>query len=370
MSYDIQEVLKSVQGGAPAPYTTTDDIIARVRRIRRRRAVAAGAAGVAACLGVMLAAVHTLPGGDTLSAAQPSASGPTGPVTTPSPLPVKKVDFSSTLGDYRVGAYQVGPVGQITAGYQQIPVYRDGDVWTDTDGRNYPYAGATITVYGPGVWDPGNFTFGEDSTLRIGERYTVDVGGRPAFAIDMTYLSPVDKVTKYVRTALAWQYRDGAWATLVPSYDHAPLSRADAVRISAKLVTAAKKQQLKVPYKLGYLPPGWQAIAVKQTAAATSSEQSDVYLHAGPVADPATTVDEVLPGNVKIVVSTGKPKDPLAEGLNCFAGHHSCTIKHGDYLIGVGDFNSVVPDATIRKIAEGLQLKDLTDQNTWVPVNG
>jgi hypothetical protein len=36
-------------------------------------------------------------------------------------------------------------------------------------------------------------------------------------------------------------------------------------------------------------------------------------------------------------------------------------------VIGVSSWD--VPDATVRKIAEGLQLKDLADQNTWIPVN-
>jgi hypothetical protein len=382
MSYDIQDVLKSVQRGAPAPYTTTDDIITRARRKRARRTVGVAAAGTAACVALAVTAFSALgaaPGGGPnrgpdggpnggSDVGAPAASAPVGPVVTGSPLPVERVDFGTTLGDYRVGAYQVGPAGQVTAGYQEIPVYRDGDTWEDQDGTAYPYAGATITVYRPGVYDPDSFTFGEDSTLTVGPRYVTKVGSRPAFGVDMTYLSPVDKVTKYVRTALAWQYRDGAWATLIPSYDRVALPQADAVQIAAGLLTTAKKHELKVPYRLGYLPRGWQAVGVEQTAAKTSSEVSDVFLHQGPVRHPDTRVDEVLPGNVKIVVSRGKPKDTLVEGLNCFPGRHECEILRGGYLIGVGDFTGAVPDQTIRKIAAGLQFKDLSDQDTWVPV--
>jgi hypothetical protein len=370
MYYDIHDVLLSVQGGAPAPNSTTDDIIARAKRRRARRAAGATAVGVAACLGIVMAAL-SIPGDGnrvTAAAGRPVASAPTGPVSTEPPRPVEQVDFASTLGSYRVGPYQVGPVGQVTAGYQQIPVYRDGMTWEDDDDHaHYPYAGATITVYRPGVYDPGSFTFGEEATLKVGSQYPVKIGNRPGVAVDLTYIQPDDRSHKFVRTALAWQYKDDSWATLVPGYEHGPLPRADAVRIAQGLVTTAPKRELKVPFRLGYLPTGWQAIGVTQTDARISTSRSLVVLHQGPLADPATMLDVSVPGTVSIGVGTGKPKDHLVEGLNCFAGRHECTIMQGDYLIDVVSWD--VPDDTIRKIAEGLRLKDLADQSTWVPVN-
>jgi hypothetical protein len=370
MSYDIQDVLRSVQDGAPASHTTTDDIIARARRARSRRTVAAAAAGIAACLGLVIAGV-TIPGGGAPgipAAGQPAPSSPVRESQPAKPLPVQQVDFTTTLGSYRVGAYQVGPAGQVTAGYQQIPVYRDGDIWHD-DGLNvdYPYAGSTITVYRPGVYDPGSFTFYENVTLKIGPQYTVRIGDRPGIAVDFTYSQPGNESTTFVRTALAWQYKPGAWATLIPSYSHDSLPREDAVQIAAGLLTTAKKQELKVPYKLGWLPTGWQAVGVSQTPAATSSGVSTVYLHQGPLANAATTLDVSVPGTVSIGVSKGTTKDKLVEGLNCFAGRHECWIRHGDSVVGVGSWDQ--SDATVRKIAEGLELKNLDDQSTWVPIN-
>jgi hypothetical protein len=370
MSYDIRDVLKSVQGGAPAPHTTTDHIIARARRRKARRTVAAAAAGIAACLGIVMAAV-SIPGGapGTDVAGQPVESAPAGPRPIEKALPIKHVDFSSTLGSYRVGAYQVGPAGQVTAGYQQIPVYKDGETWEDDDTHvNYPYAGSTLTVYAPGVYDPGSFSFGEDATLKIGDKYTVKIGDRAGFAIDFTYSQPGNESNKFVRTALAWQYKTGAWATLVPNYEHGPLPRADAVQIAAGLLTSAKKQQLKVPYKLGYLPKGWQAVALTQTPVETSTTMSALILHPGPEANPGLLLDESAPGTVVIGVSHGRDtKEHLVEGLNCFAGRQECTIVHGDYLIGVGSWDQ--PDAVVKKIAQGLQLKDLSDPGTWVVPN-
>ncbi|MFI6074251.1 hypothetical protein ACIA5C_22080 [Actinoplanes sp. NPDC051343] len=370
MSYDIQDVLESVRGGAPAPHTTTDDIIARAKRRRTRRRLGITAAGIAACLGIVMTAT-LLPGGtpNMEVAGEPIPSGPTGPRPIEKALPIKHVDFSSTLGSYRAGAYQVGPAGQVAAGYQQMPVYKDGETWEDDDTHvNYPYAGSTLTVYAPGVYDPGSFAFGEDATLKIGDKYTVKIGDRPGFAIDFTYSQPGNESNKFVRTALAWQYRTGAWATLVPNYEHGPLPRADAIQIAAGLITSARKQQLKVPYKLGYLPKGWQAVAVTQTPVATSTSLSTLILHPGPEANPALLLDESAPSTVVIGVSRARDtKEHLVEGLNCFPGRQECTIVHGDYLIGVGSWDQ--PDAVVKKIAEGLKLKDLSDPSTWVVPN-
>jgi hypothetical protein len=370
MSYDIQDVLRSVQDGAPTPRTTTDDIIARAKRRRTGRTAMIAVGGVAACLAVAVAAA-TMPGNATVPAADlppavhPVSSGPVGPRPLDKPLPIKRVDFTTTLGSYRVGGYQVGPAGQVTAGYEEIPVYQDGDTWQDDNTTtDYPYAGAMITVYKPGVYDPGSFTFGEDTTLKIGPRYSVMVGDRPGIAVDMTYAQPGNESTKFVRTALAWQYQDGAWATLIPNYDHSSLPKDDVVRIAAGLVTDAPKQQLKVPFTFRSLPTGWQAVGVTQTPASLGTAQSAVLLHQGPLADPSTFLDESVPGTITVSVSKGQSKDQLVEGLNCFAGRQECTIKHGDYLIGVGSWD--LSDATVKQIAQSIQLKNLADQNTWV----
>lgn len=326
-----------------------------------------------ACLGLVLVAAN-LPGGQgndggMPAAGHPAASQPTGPVPPEKPLPVKRIDFSTTLGSYRVGPYQVGPAGQVTAGYQQIPVYRDGETWQDDATKvDYPYAGSMITVYAPGVYDPGSFTFGEDATLKISDPYTVKIGDRAGLAIDFTYSVPGNESTKFVRTALAWQYKTGAWATLVPNYNHGPLPRADAVQIAAGLVTSAKKQQLKVPYKLGYLPKGWQAVAVDQPSLQVGTTLSAIYLHQGPEANPATVQDGSAPGTISIGVYHGRDsKDPLVEGLNCFAARHECTILRGDYQISVGSWDQ--SDAIVKKIAQGLQFKDFGDPSTWIVPN-
>jgi hypothetical protein len=360
---------------APLPHTSTDDIIGRARRARTRRNAATVAGGVAV-LALAVTGVTTLSGGSGANGGQQAAAGPSpmasysappAKPTTP-PLPVQKVDFSSTFASYQVGAYRVGPVGQVTDGYTQIPVYRAGETWEDDSSTKYPYAGATITAYDKDVFDTATFNAAGDDTMRVGDQYEVTVNGKPALARDFTYISPVDPQKSWVRTAIAWQYADGAWATLMPDYYTAGLSRDDAVRIAEGLGTAAKKD-LKVPYHFGYLPKGWQVVGVTQRDAKTSTLVSEVFLHQGPVADPSTRIDEVLPGHLKISVMKGKPKVEIkGDGVHCFTGQQSCTIISGDYLVDLGNYGETLTDAQVKQIAEGLQFTSLADQKTWVSV--
>src|SRR5690242_2278599 len=60
MSYHVRDVLESARESAPAPRTTTADIIARAGRIRTRRRLAAATGAGAACLAVAVAAVSGL----------------------------------------------------------------------------------------------------------------------------------------------------------------------------------------------------------------------------------------------------------------------------------------------------------------------
>ncbi|MFG1608694.1 hypothetical protein [Actinoplanes sp. NPDC049265] len=375
----MRDVLKSLEATPPPPArTNADDIIGRARRTQAWRNVALGS-GVAACLAVAVAVSLPSPGGSELtgSSGVGTAEPTPGQSFTPPPaeptvaaLPVKKVDFSTGLSPYRAGAFRVGPATEVTDGYVELPVYHDGT--TLGGGSKFPLEVATVTVYDKDVYDTAMFGGAGNATLTIGDQYPATVDGRPAMGRDWTYTSPVDASKKTTKAALAWQYADGAWATLVPNYGGPDLPRDQAVRIAAGLATAAR-HDLKVPYSPKFLPEGWQAVAVRQVAPDTRETISEVFLHKGPVPDPATRVDEVLPGHVQITVmkglEPGKADFTDKEGLHCTAGRGSCTIIHGDYRIDLHANGAGLSDGELRQLAEGLQLRDLTNQTTWAKVD-
>jgi hypothetical protein len=371
--------LESVQEAAPAPRTTTDDIIAQAGRIRARRAVLAVAGGVVACLALTTVVATGL--GATNTDGQPAAA-PAAPSAAPAPSasapppvlkgrPLQPNGFQTRLQAYRVGEYQIGPAGQVAPGYERIPVYRDGETWQDDTGTKYPLTAGMITVYNPGVYEQGAFNVLGNDTMLIGAPYEVPVAGRTGIGRDWTYVSPADRERQYVRAALAWQYADNAWATFQPDYATADLPRADLAKIAAKL-SVGRESELKVPYRLGFVPEGWRPVAVTQTPSAVSSLVSKVFLHKGPLTESAaTTIDEVFPHSAMITVSRTDPKDATIsgkDGLHCYDKRTTCVIVQGEFLVEVTDWNAGLSSAEVKKIAQGLELRDLADQKTWLPL--
>jgi hypothetical protein len=370
--------LESVQEAAPAPHTTTDDIIAQAGKIRARRAMTAVAGGVVACLALTTVVVTGLgsTNTDVQPAAAPSAANQPMPSASARPrmlrgAPIQPVGFRTRLREFRVGEYKIGPAGQVAPGYQRIPVYRDGETWQDDAGKEYPLAAGMITVYQPGVYEQGNFNVLGNDTMLIGAPYEVPVAGRTGIGRDWTYISPVDPNSRFVRAALAWQYADNAWATFQPDYARADLPSADLAKIAMRLRLGAARQLL-VPYRIGFLPEGWRPVAVTQTPGTVSNQVSKVFLHKGPLTESAaTTIDEVFPHSAMITVSRTDPKDADIkgkDGLHCSAGRTTCTIVRGDFLVEVSDWNAGLSSAEVKKIAQGLELLDLADQATWVPL--
>ncbi|UQU62284.1 hypothetical protein COUCH_25000 [Couchioplanes caeruleus] len=377
MSYHVRDVLESARDSAPAPRTSTDDIIARAGRIRTRRRLAAATGAGAACLAIAVAAVSGLGSAPaTRQAAGQSAAQPGG-ITLPA-------GFTTVFGDARAGEYRIGPAGEVTSGYQEVPVYREGATWPGDDGKDYPLVDGMITVYRPGVYDPDSFRRAGSRT-KLGPEFTVTVAGRPGVGHKVTYASAMvnmpgspsaspsfDPAGGFTRVALAWEYEPGAWATYVPGDAQVNQSTEDAVAV-AEALSVVPERPVRAPYRFGYLPAGWQPIAVTETDADLSTTVSELYLHDGPLADKdrAAVVDEVTPRTVKIFVSRSTLKDEAIrgkKGVHCYE-QPVCTRVLGDYFIQVdGMFSNALPATEVRKIAEGLKPVDVTDRDAWVPV--
>lgn len=383
MPYHIEDVLESVRNAPQPPrHTTTDDIINRARRTRTRRNLAIGT-GVVACLA---AAVTVLPqiapaSSHGITAANDGASpmasfsqSPVAPIEKPQP--VKKIDFKTNLGQYRVGAFQIGPATTVTEGYTELPVYHDGSTWQNEIGTKFPLVVATLTVYQKGVYDPSTFGGTGDETFTVGGQYPATVGGRNAIGRDWTFGTHRPVSEQSVMACLAWQYADQAWATFLPNhYDKFDLSRTTMAEIAAKLNTTTERD-LKVPYHLGYVPKGWQAVSVTQSEAKTYGDvDSGVYLHRGPLADPSTRSNDLvlLPGLGISVFPKAKPGEKneysTKPGIQCDNAGESCSVIRGDYIVSLRGNGEVLSLADIRKIADGLELGNVADRSTWEKID-
>ena len=356
-------------------------------RVRRTAAITGSAVACVAVLVTAVAGLRTTPPANVAPAAD----------TPQSSLLTLPDQFSTVLGEYHTGPYQVGPVGAVTAGYQELPVYRDGQTWQDENGDKYALSDGMITVYRAGVFNPDTFGVKKPipaaSTAAIanaqekyGPSFSVTVAGRPGVGRELWYpaaqafgeeFSAPTKDDGYVRTTLAWQYAPGAWATYVPDQIRRSNSRQDAIKIAAA-VTPQPDRQIRIPYKLGFIPAGWQIASVTESTTKISRAVSEVFLHKGaiPKAEQANRVDLGMPGVVHILVLKGHPNDenkgdsidPKFRGVRCDADFPACKVILDGYFVDVDGRGTELSVADVHKIAKKLAPVDVADRDAWVPV--
>ncbi|MEV7623786.1 hypothetical protein [Actinoplanes sp. NPDC089786] len=397
MSYRIEDVLESVQEGAPAPRTDTDAIIAGARRIQaRRRWAAVGGAGGAAVVAV--AVVVGLTGGvprasspGTPTAASPSAapSKAAEPKTYTQP---KKLEFS--IGESRTGRFHLGPVRSVSYGYQEVPVYRDGNTM-ETDGVPYPFPDGMIFLYRPGAYDIKQFGVPELERDKFGPPKDITISGRPGIERTLSYtvpdltdmraklrnnprMKPNDpsiKTLSRTKTAVAWKYDGEAWATFVPWTTREELSRDETLKIVEALNPQQAVEPIRAPYTFGWLPVGWRPIAAEQNAAGTSEFLSTVKLDRKvPTGGELSLSFDNYPFGGELRIFHGKPKDgnAPAQGKNV-----TCTDVNGYCRMTIdsehfAEFQKVGPGLSmddVRHILRELTFTTLADQSTWKPLS-
>jgi hypothetical protein len=393
MSYRIEDVLESVQEGAPPPRTSTADIIAGARRIqaRRRWAAVAGAGGAA------IATIAVIVG---ITGTQPRAQNPSPPAAaTPSAKPVlrtytqpKGLEF--TVGTSRAGVFQLGPVLTVSYGHQEIPVYRDGDT-IDSDGVPYPAADGLITLYRPGIYDIKRFGVPERPTDTFGPPKNVAIAGQPGIERSYSYdlpnladwharlktdkwLRPNDpsvKTDHYVRTALAWKYDGRAWATFLPSFGREPMSRADSLAI-VEALRPQPAEPIRAPYTFGWLPRGMRMIAAQQSPADVSEIVSTITMDKnGPTGRELVYPENFYPAGGYLSIYHGKPSPDgtpaKGQAMKCIDVNGYCTMVINDqYVAEFQKVGKALSMDDVRHILRKLKFTSLDDQSAWKPVTG
>ncbi|GLY98751.1 hypothetical protein Acsp02_60050 [Actinoplanes sp. NBRC 103695] len=393
VSYRIEDVLESVQEGAPAPRTSTADIITGARRIqaRRRWAAVAGAGGAAIVTVAVVAGIT----GSIPRAQSPSPPAAATPAPSKAAAPknfTQPAKLEVTVGTSRVGKFQVGPASAATYGYQQIPVYRDGETM-EVDGVPYPFPEGYIVLYRPGAYDIKQFGVSEVPSEIYGPATDVTVAGRPGLERQLTYKLPVladmraklranprmkpndpsIKTELFNRTAVAWKFDGTAWATFVPWTSRPPLSRDETLAIIDALKPQAA-QPIRAPYTFGWLPDGWRVTAAEQYAADDNDIVSTVYLdrklRTG--ADLVQPVD-TYPGGGQLRIFHGKPKTsntPATGGsMKCADVNGYCTMLiDREYFAEFQKVGKGLSMDDVRRILRELKFAKLADQGTWKPL--
>ncbi len=391
--YRIEDVLESVQEGAPAPRTGTADIIANARRIRaRRRWAAVAGAGAAAVVTVALVA--------GITGTVPRAGNPATPAAAePTPSPAAPKVFTQpkgleyTVGTSRAGAWQVGPARAATYGYQEIPVYRDGET-ISIDGVPYPVPDGTITLYRPGAYDPQTFGRSEPG-ISYGAPADLTVAGQPGIVRTFQYelpnledmraqrkknpeLRPNDPSIKrelHHGWAVAWKYDGTAWATFAPPPQRKPLSREETLAVVEGLQPQGV-QPIRAPYTFGWLPAGWRVTGARQSSPDADPSVSRVTIDKRvPTGKDLVVPFDYYPGGGHLTIFKGEPKPGNApakgQDLKCIDVNGYCTMVINDEY-----------SAELQRVGRGLTMDDVRhilrelkvtptvgDPTTWKPLS-
>ncbi|MEV0715096.1 hypothetical protein [Asanoa sp. NPDC050611] len=350
---DIRQLLEAAKADPPPPAASVDDIVrAGRRRLRKSRAGAFGGAGlgVAAVVAALLMAAPGTPA-STLGAA----------ATTPPPAP-----FTLTYAGYRVGAFEVTDPMHVTPGYQQSLVQRSG---VDLGGGVTSTLDAgTLTVYAAGVFRPDRYAKG--TTIELGGRtayaalldHTFTIGGRRVRGATTTQVTPLP--------AIAWQYADGAWATLASDDLGQRGIPAEALRRLADAFTVGEARPATAAFKAAHIPPGWELASVGRSLVGGDPAVSRaVWVRTGTRFDALTEpLDLNTTPAILVSVSPVETEGPYAHPVNppCPAGQHFCDIRiDGRFYAEVQDISRTLSAAEIAQIAQGLEFAAPDRPGAW-----
>ena len=216
MRHELSDLLREAAAGPPLRYTAEGALAAGRKRQRRRRALWTSAGSAAVVLAV--AGVVALPRVLVERPPRPPATAPatTGVFTYPAQ------PFTGNIAAYQVGGLAISGTVLVTPKYQAASIVLGSDVT------------GSVVVHREGAFDPGQAMSGTE----------VSVGGHTGY-----YVAGRSEST------LAWRYSGDAWA-VVSIRGSAKISRQELQDVAVGLQSGTPKP-MRVPFKLGYVPPGY-----------------------------------------------------------------------------------------------------------------
>ncbi|MEV6850782.1 hypothetical protein [Actinoplanes sp. NPDC051411] len=328
----LHELLADARGELPPNPLDLDEISARGRKIIRRRRWSVGAAAVA----VTLAAASLFP-----------FVRPSHPDPAASPVP----GLVTSLQGFTSGDYQVEASIMVTPAYEVAPIVQ----------RPARVVGS-VEVYRPGAFDPRVFRTGTPITI----------GSTPGFlhvATSTIRYGPNgnQKLAEIKRAAVAWPYADDAWAVL-RSADDGPddgLSAETLQQLAAQF-TLGPPAPVRLPFRIGYLPPGLTLQAAGRTSLDAVRDTTLGRLGEATLAQPRPftgLTGTVTPSGVTIIEqhqAEGVRRGATAcDSYGCYRG-----LPGTDLYLGV---TGKLPTTELRQILDGVTAANPSDRTTWFP---
>jgi hypothetical protein len=348
--HDLRGAFALLEQRADA-YGTPDFSTARhARRHRRTRQWWARTALAATVTGALVAGAAYA--AVTIGTHRSTAPGGPPPSSGPAPKPV-------TL-QY---TFQVDPLPGVNVRMDGVnPDYQAADIgWSGAEE-------AQLRVYAPGVYDPSGV---------VARGSKVNVGGHDSY-FDT---SPRDPDNQHApMPILAWRYRPDSWAAIqFNATDRSPDQLRQLALTLADAVRTGVQSMLRLPFRIGYLPPG----LVPQSAGSTSNRPDfGGWIGLGDRV-PTSQIDPdhsalnivVLPKPPhQTVCAPGTARVPVQGTKGCFrwlddgrAGREFDFQTHGLWVsLDIDHAHlSLYPDDVLVKIARSLSFAPLTDYGAW-----
>jgi hypothetical protein len=326
----LHQLLRDARGELPPTTVDLDEISARGRRhIRRRRwSVVAAAVAVTLAAGSLFPFVRDDHRPSPPATHVPAAAG-----------------FAARVQGFTSGDYRVGASIMVTPGYEIAPIYRDST-----------RVAGSVEVYHPGAFDP--------RIVRTGTPVTV--GSTPGFryvATTTVRYGTGQKLAEIKKPAVAWSYADDAWAVVRSADD--TLST-DALQGLASHLTLGPATPVRLPFRLGYVPPGLSTQAAGRTSLAPTDDPAPGRLGEMTLAAPHSFTG--LTGPLTLAGATiveehragGVPAGTTCDGSGCYRA-----LPDTDLSVGV---TGTLPSPQLRQILDGVTTADPADPATWFPV--
>jgi hypothetical protein len=383
----LRRTLVEQAGAAPDGSGFVEAARAGVARIRTRRRVLAAGAAVTLAVGAAI-----VPG--AISRLLPSDTSPAASVTPRGPFQLT-VDVVANSGYWKLRHGALGTRQHLSL---RAPVGRDERV------RTWPLV--EVVVHDPGTFDAAPFLSGEKVTVRGHPAYYVtDLLVGVSIGGGMAPINP-DRPEDIRRPAIGWPDRSGAWVIVYLDKSEDGIGsvqwddKADLLRV-AGVLRIGNPRDMRASFYLGYLPP---AVA-GQPASVTSNNNSnrnlaadgtssvavkvglqpskiDMYtlgrgvfgellsVEMGPLGDMSDPSIQVLgPPEVRIARFEGWFRtDPPAGQVATNKRSGSLTLSDGRCLLYVSSSDlTKIPYEELKRVVEGAQFADCTQQSTWLP---
>jgi hypothetical protein len=371
VKHELSDMLRDAKSNPPPPRYTVDDALAAGRkRQKQRRALWAGTGSAAVVLAVAGAvAVPQIISQNNDQKAPPAAAAENKPKTKAA-FQYPSGDFTGTLAKYKAGEFTVTGTSLVTPGYQVASITAPGKGQKNegNDKKIYysPNVVGHLITYKKGAFDPGKAK--KDSKVSAGYFHE----GAKQKPLKPGFPAGYDDST------LTFEYADDAWAQII--VQGGEKYTAERLAPIVKGLTAGDETPVKLGFKLGYVPNGYEL---------TSAGESTNYLES---TFPGQSYAQLVKGDVSFKNLTGTIGDSFIVGdkqlptlqFQVFPAWEQKYSAHGDaaYCASEGlcyaytkdkkffleaSGGGFVSDSELLKVLNSVEFADPTDTSTWFP---